>query len=96
MASDLATALLSGQGAGLAADPMTAGIIPQISSAQEMMNQGMSGAPAYPMQAIGRLASVLAGVKMMNDATGDLSHVYGIAQARVPRGYDARGYAPQR
>ncbi len=85
MASDLATALLSGQGAGLAADPMTAGIIPQISSAQEMMNQGMSGAPAYPMQAIGRLASVLAGVKMMNDATGDLSHVYGGATESLKR-----------
>jgi hypothetical protein len=77
MANDLTTALLSGNAANMAAaDPATLAIIPQLTLAQTLSQQALSGAPAYPAQALGRLASALAGVQMTNDATGQLQDLY--------------------
>ena len=74
MASDLATALLSGQNAGsLAADPALLAITPQLQLAQALSTQGMSTAPAAPAQAIGRLAQALAGAKINVDAQEDFA-----------------------
>lgn len=77
MPSDLATALIQGNASGLAADPMMAQIAPEFTLAQNLAQQGLSTAPAYPMQALGRLAQTLASVKMMHDATSDLQGIYG-------------------
>lgn len=85
MPSDLATALISGNAPGIAADPMLASIAPQIQLAQTLSQQGLSTAPAYPAQALGRLAQTLAGVKMMHDATGELQGVYGHAAESMSR-----------
>jgi hypothetical protein len=63
----------------MAADPVMMSILPQLTLAQTMTQQGLSGAPAYPMQAIGRLAQALVGGKMMNDATESISGTYGRA-----------------
>jgi hypothetical protein len=79
MASDLATALLGSNASPMAADPVMMSILPQLTLAQTMTQQGLSGAPAYPMQAIGRLAQALVGGKMMNDATESISGTYGRA-----------------
>ena len=74
MASDLATALLSGQNAGsLAADPALLAITPQLQLAQALSTQGMSTAPAAPAQASGRLAQALAGAKINVDAQEDFA-----------------------
>jgi hypothetical protein len=89
MASDLATALLSGNAAGLTADPAMAQVIPQLSLAQALTQQGISGAPAYPAQALGRLAQTLAGQHMMSEATGQLSEVYGKGAESMQRIFPA-------
>lgn len=87
MASDLLTAMLTGNNgaSALVADPAMASVIPQLTLAQAMTQQGLSGAPAYPAQAIGRLAQTLAGSKMMDEATGELSHVYGRAAGSMAK-----------
>lgn len=72
MPSDLATALISGNNAGLMADPAMATIAPQLQLAQALSTQGLSTAPAAPAQALGRLAQALAGVKVRSDAEDQL------------------------
>lgn len=72
MASDLATALISGTNTGLMADPAIAAIAPQLQLGQGLATQGMSTAPAYPAQALGRLAQALAGTYLMGDAQHQL------------------------
>jgi len=73
MASDLATALISGQNTGLMADPALAAIAPQLQMAQALSTQGMSTAPAYPAQALGRLGQALAGSYLTHDAQSQLT-----------------------
>jgi hypothetical protein len=85
MASDLATMLLSGNAAGVAMDPAMAQIAPDLQLAQAMTQQGISTAPAYPMQALGRLGQALAGAKIMSDATGQLQGIYGNAADAASR-----------
>lgn len=76
MASDLATALISGNNAGLlTADPSLMAITPQLQLAQTLSQQGLSTAPAYPMQAAARLAQAIAGVKVAHDAQSDLANL---------------------
>jgi hypothetical protein len=77
--------LLQGNAAGVAMDPAMATIAPQLQLAQALSQQGLSTAPAYPMQALGRLAQTLAGVKIMHDATGELQGVYGNAADAASR-----------
>jgi translation initiation factor IF-2 len=79
MASDLINAMLGNNASPMAADPIMASIMPQLTLAQTMAQQGLSGAPAYPMQAVGRLAQALVGGKMMNDASESISSAYGRA-----------------
>ena len=62
MPSDLATAMVTGQGNNmLTTDPAIAAIQPQLQLAQLMSQQGLSTAPAYPAQAAARLAQAIAG-----------------------------------
>ncbi len=75
MAGDLTAALLSGN-AGVAADPMLAQVAPRMQLAQALAQQGMSGAPASPWQAAGRLGSALAGALIQGDASSELTHLY--------------------
>lgn len=75
MASDLATALVSGQNAGLMADPALAAIAPQLQLGQSLATQGLSTAPAAPMQAIGRLAQAIAGAHMIGSAQDQLANL---------------------
>ncbi len=76
MASDLASALLSGDSSGLLANPQLAQILPRMRLAQALSEQGMSGAPASPWQAAGRLAQALAGAKITADTSGQLQDAF--------------------
>jgi hypothetical protein len=77
MANDLTTALLSGSAGNMAAaDPQLLAVAPQMSLAQAMMQSSLSGAPAYPAQAIGRLAQTLSGINLMDQTTGQLQDLY--------------------
>jgi soluble lytic murein transglycosylase-like protein len=74
MSSPLVQALLMGQGGGVQ-DPATLRALQRTGLAQSMLQQGMDGSPAYPGQALGRLAQSIAGAFMMNQGMGDLEQV---------------------
>jgi hypothetical protein len=82
MASDLANIMATGQNAALM-DPMMAAVGPQLQLSQMMAQQGLSTAPAYPMQAAARLAQALAGVKIGNDVQNTLSQQSGNATSEM-------------
>jgi hypothetical protein len=77
VASSLAAALLGGDSgnAGIA-DPAILAAMPQMQLGQGLVQQGLSTAPAYPMQAVARLAQTLAGGYLQHDAVGSLAKAY--------------------
>lgn len=58
-------------------DPALAAALPDIQLGQSMQQQGLSTAPAYPMQAFGRLAQALAGGFVQRQATSALAEALG-------------------
>lgn len=75
MASDLANMMATGQNNAMLMDPAMMAVAPQLQLSQLMAQQGLSTAPAYPMQAAARLAQALAGVKIGNDAQNTLANL---------------------
>lgn len=78
--SPLTTALLGGGGNGAFSpygmamyDPQTLGAMQRLGLGQSMLNEGLSAAPAYPMQALSRLGQSLIGSLMLQQGFGDLS-----------------------
>ena len=80
MAIDALTAqLLTGAGNGggaLALDPAVMQAQPEIQLAQQMEQQGMSGAPAYPGAAIARALQGAIGAGLQKSAVSDLAKAY--------------------
>lgn len=75
--SPLASALIGGQTASpLLADPAIMAAMPDIQLGQAMEQQGISTAPAYPTQALARLAQTLAGRSMVKGGLSDLANAY--------------------
>lgn len=99
-ASPLAAALLggSGEGGGFNAagmlDPVIAQATPDLSLGQALMQQGLSGAPASPWQALGRLAQTAAGSYLQRGALSDLAKAYAHtadnAALTLPEGHPLR------
>lgn len=76
MASDLASALLSGDSAGLAANPELAALLPRMRLAQAMQSEGISTAPAHPVAAAARLMQALVGGQMSTDTSSKLQDIF--------------------
>lgn len=76
MASDLASALLSGDSAGLSANPDLAALLPRMRLAQAMQSEGISTAPAHPVAAAARLVQALVGGQMTNDTSSKLQDIF--------------------
>lgn len=90
MASDLMTAMLMGQNQSpLMADPNTMALIPQMSLAQSMLQGSLSGAPAYPAQALGRLAQALVGGQMMGSIGQEAASAYDRSAQAMSKIYPA-------
>lgn len=90
MASDLMTAMLTGQNQSpLMADPNTMALIPQMSLAQSMLQGSLSGAPAYPAQALGRLAQALVGGQMMDSLGHEAASAYDRSAQAMAKIYPA-------
>lgn len=79
-ASPLAAALLGGNAGGANPfaylDPQIAQATPNLQLGQELLQSGLSGAPAYPMQAVARLAQVLAGRHLQQSGISSLTQAY--------------------
>jgi hypothetical protein len=77
-ASPLAAALLGGDGnaSSLGVDPAVLAATPQLQLGQSLVQQGLSTAPAYPLQALARLAQTAAGGYLQRDAVGSLAQAY--------------------
>lgn len=78
--SNLAAALIGGGGAQnpmMLADPAIMAAMPDIQIGQGLEQQGLSTAPAYPAQALARLAQTLAGQTMVKGGMSDLAQAYG-------------------
>ena len=73
MPTDLLTAMLAGGNEGAAVNPFMLEAAPQLQTAQQLQQAGMSTAPATPAQGWGRLAQALAGTVMRHEATSDLA-----------------------
>lgn len=76
MASDLASALLSGDSAGLSANPALAELLPRMRLAQAMQQEGISTAPAHPVAAAARLVQALVGGQISNDNSTKLQDIF--------------------
>jgi hypothetical protein len=76
MASDLASALLSGDSAGLSANPALAELLPRMRLAQALQSEGVSTAPAHPVQAAARLFQALVGGQMAGDTSTKLRDIF--------------------
>lgn len=77
--SPLAAAMLGNQGVSpmMAADPTMLAAMPDIQLGQAMQQEGISTAPAYPMQALARVAQTLAGRQLVQGGLGTLGLAYG-------------------
>lgn len=76
--SNLASALIGGQTASpLMGDPAMMAAMPDIQLGQGLEQQGISTAPAYPTQALARLAQTLAGQSLVKGGLSDLANAYG-------------------
>jgi hypothetical protein len=97
-ASPLAAALLGGEGggAGLAAftDPAIAQATPDLQIAQQLLQGGLSTAPAGPWQALARIAQTAAGGVVQQRAMGTLAQAYAHtadnAASTLPEGHPLR------
>jgi hypothetical protein len=91
-ASPLAAALLGGEGSSsFGADPAILAATPQLQLGQSLVQQGLSTAPAYPLQALARLAQTAAGGYLQRDAVGSLAQAYAHtaenAASTLPQGH---------
>ena len=85
----LASTLAGAPGAGFM-DPALLQAQPQLSLAQTMMQQGIDTSPAYPMQALARMAQAASGHFLQEGAISDLAKAYSQsasnAAATLPEG----------
>jgi hypothetical protein len=73
MPTDPLVAALAGGNEGAAANPFLLQAAPELQTAQQLQQAGMSTSPATAAQAWGRLAQALAGTVMRHEATSDLA-----------------------
>jgi hypothetical protein len=97
MASNLAAALLSGEGGsnpGAYLDPAIAQAQPDLQLGQALTQGGLSTAPASPWQALARIAQAGAGQYLQRGAISDLAKAYAHsadnAAATLPEGHPLR------
>jgi hypothetical protein len=99
--SPLAAALLGGAGGGegnaaamMALDPTMMTAMPDLQLAQGMISQGMSTAPASPLQALARVAQTAAGGYLQKNALSGLAQAYAgtadHAASTLPEGHPLR------
>src|SRR4029077_17844104 len=93
-ASPLAAALLSGSGGGNPAaflDPAIASATPDLQLGQQLMQGGLSTAPASPLQALARIVQAGASSYLQHGAISDLTKSYAHsaenAAATLPDGH---------
>jgi hypothetical protein len=99
-ASPLAAALLgtTEQGGAFSPagmiDPAIAQATPDLQLSQSLLQQGLSGAPASPLQALGRIAQTAAGTYLQRGAISDLAKAYAHtadnAALTLPEGHPLR------
>jgi hypothetical protein len=89
-ASPLAAAMLGNENPAMIADPSIIAAMPDIQLGQSMQQAGMSGAPAYPAQAAGRLAQALAGAFIQQSATSNLAKAYANTADALSKAFDPK------
>ncbi len=92
--SPLTLALLSGAGNNSTTDPALLAAMPRLNLAQSMMQEGLSAAPAYPLQALARLANAYVGNRVFDKGIEGLTAQEGQAAADAaatrPEGHPLR------
>src|SRR6266700_6136663 len=95
-ASPLAAALLGAEGGSPSAylDPAIAAATPDLQLGQQLLQQGLSSAPASPWQALARVAQAGAGTYLQRGAISDLTKAYAHsadnAALTLPEGHPLR------